>query len=345
MVQKEISSVAVIVPCLNEIDFIENCIKDLLDQRDIPPDFKILVIDGMSNDGTRDALKRLATNNQNIVLLDNPERIAAAALNLGISSSYSDIVIRIDAHSRIPRDFIRNSIDLLREHPEAWIVGGPVIHRGRNNFAKGVAIAMSSLFGNGGARHRDEQYEGYAEGAAFPAIRRWVFDCIGLFDTEMARNEDDEFFFRVTRSFGKIYISPRIRYEYYVRERPKDLWLQLVQYGYWKVPLMLKHRRPIALRHLIPAVFVAGMIVSILFFFLLPHIKIVATLPILLYLVSIIAFGISKIVKGNSVLISLSASLSAVIMHFAYGFGCLIAILMPKRNSDSLLSIMKKLTR
>ena len=89
---------------------------------------------------------------------------------------------------------------------------------------------MSHPLGVGNALHRYPDYEGYVEGAQFPAIRRWVFDRIGMFDERLVRNQDDEFNYRIRQAGGKIYVSPRVRYRYFVRERIGQLFKQYFQY-------------------------------------------------------------------------------------------------------------------
>ena len=80
-------------------------------------------------------------------------------------------------------DFVSQNVRLLDEHPEAWVVGGPIVHVGTTLFGDAAAIAMSHPLGVGMAKHRFPNFEGYVDTVQFPAFRRWVFDRIGLFDT------------------------------------------------------------------------------------------------------------------------------------------------------------------
>src|SRR5215475_10178265 len=73
-------SVTMVVPCRNEREFIEACLRTLLEQQDAPASYEILVVDGMSDDGTREILARLATADARIRVLDNPQRIVSTAL-------------------------------------------------------------------------------------------------------------------------------------------------------------------------------------------------------------------------------------------------------------------------
>jgi succinoglycan biosynthesis protein ExoA len=331
-------SVTVIVPCRNERTFIEPCLRSLLDQHDLPAQYEILVVDGMSDDGTREVLARLASEDPRVRVLDNPRRIAASALNIGISASSSDVIIRVDGHARVAADFVRASIQLLADHPEAWIVGGPIAHRGRTPFARGAALAMSSWFGVGGARHRREDYQGYAETVVFPAIRRRVFATVGLFDEGLVRNQDDEFAFRVTEAGGRIFISPTVRHEYYVRERAGALFRQYLQYGYWKVHSMRKHGKIAAPRHLVPVALVVAAPVSVVGGLLAPSPAAeLLVAPMAAYAALAMAFFTATATRTRDPRIAALATLAAATMHVAYGLGTLLGLLVPPRTVPRVL--------
>lgn len=340
-------SVTVVVPCRNERTFIASCVRSLLEQRDLPARYEILVVDGMSDDGTREILTSLAGEDPRVRVLDNPRRIVSTALNIGISASTSDVIIRVDGHARVAPDFVRANLRLLAEHPEAWTVGGPIVHRGRTAFARGVALAMSSWFGVGGARHRREDYEGYAESAQFPAIRRRVFARVGLFDERLVRNQDDEFNFRVTEAGGRIFISPAVTHEYYVRERPGALFRQYLQYGYWKMQVMRKHRKVIAPRHLAPLAFVMIAPVSLVGGLLAP-LPVNSTLlaPVVAYAVLAGAFFTGTIARTRDLRMAASATLAAATMHVGYGFGMLLGLLAPPGTAvGALRAAMERISR
>ena len=255
----EVPFVSVVMPVRNERGFIETLMGEVLDQ-DYPADrLEVLVADGGSDDGTREWLDAMAATEPRVTVLDNPERIVPTGLNRAVARTRGDVVVRIDGHARIAPDFLRSSVDVLAEHPEAWCVGGPMVHRGRGAFGRATAWAMSSRAGVGGASHRFEGHEGPGESVQFPAYRRWVFDEVGDFDEQLVRNQDDEFAFRLRQAGGTIWISPRIRYEYYVRERPAQLWRQYRQYSFWRIPMLRKHRRPTTARQLAPPAFFAVM--------------------------------------------------------------------------------------
>jgi succinoglycan biosynthesis protein ExoA len=76
------------------------------------------------------------------------------------------------------------------------------------------------------------------------------------------RNQDDELNLRIVRSGGRVWQSAAIRSWYTPRASYMALLRQFYQYGYWKVPVIRKHRLPASPRHLVPFAFVA--LVSVL---------------------------------------------------------------------------------
>ncbi len=337
-------SVSVLVPVCNEAAYVEPCVRALLSQSDLPTRYEVLVVDGMSDDGTRDVLAKLAAADSRLRILDNPKRIVPTALNIGIAEAVGEIIIRVDGHTNVAPDFIRQNLALLEEHPEAWSVGGPIAHRGKTPLARGIAAAMSSPIGVGGARHRFEAYEGYAEGTAFPAFRRWIFDQIGMFDEELVRNQDDELNFRITNAGGRIFISPRVKHDYFVRSSFKALFEQYMQYAYWKVEVMRKHGRVIAPRHLVPGAFVIALPLCVSAT-LTPPLSLIGFVPLASYGALLGFLAVSTAVKQRDVRIGVTAAAAAATMHVGYGIGTLAGVIAPRRGGGRLSRLMTRLTR
>ena len=72
------------------------------------------------------------------------------------------------------------------------------------------------------------------------------------------RNQDDEFNLRLRRAGGQIVLDPDITVMYRPRGSIGRVWRQYYEYGLWKVPVMLKHRRVLTVRSLAPLAFVVG---------------------------------------------------------------------------------------
>ena len=253
-------TVSVIIPCRNERDHIENSIRSILAQEPPPGGFEVIVADGMSEDGTRDILTRLASEDQRLHVVENPGCIVSTGLNAAIEVSKGGIIVRMDAHTQCAPDYLCQCMMVLKE-TRADNVGGPWIAKGTGIVGRAIAAAFESAFAVGGARAHDATYEGETDTVYLGCWRRRGLRRIGMFDEELVRNQDDEFNLRLTRAGGKIWQSARIKSWYHARKSLRSLFQQQVQYGYWKVRVIQKHKIPASIRHLIPGCFVLALIV------------------------------------------------------------------------------------
>jgi len=252
--------VSIVVPCRNEREHIETTINSILAQDPPAGGFEVLVADGMSNDGTREILIRMVNSEPRLRVLDNPAAIVSTGLNSAIRKARGQIIIRMDSHTTYAPDYIEQCVQVLYE-TEADNVGGPWIARGKGIKGKAIAAAFQSPFACGGARGHDPNYSGPVDTVYLGCWRREVFDRFGFFDEELVRNQDDELNLRITRSGGKVWQSVKIRSSYRPRENLRHLSTQYLQYGYWKVRVIQKHRLPASMRHLIPAGFVLTLLI------------------------------------------------------------------------------------
>src|ERR1043166_4916649 len=77
-------AVSVIIPCRNEKNHIESCVRSILAQEPPPGGFEIIVADGMSDDGTPEILEKLARIDQRLRIVENPDKITSCGMNAGI---------------------------------------------------------------------------------------------------------------------------------------------------------------------------------------------------------------------------------------------------------------------
>ncbi len=339
---------SVVIPCRNESAYIENCVQSVVDAIRISGESgEVIVVDGMSEDGTRSILAEL--NFPELVLVDNQEKTTPQALNLGIRKSSGRIVSILGAHSVVQLDFISKNLKALSDFPEAACVGGIIINAYEDSISASIGKAMSSTFGVGNARFRTGGEKGYVDTVAFGAYRREVFDRIGLFDATLVRNQDDEFNFRLTEAGMKILYDPEIVSNYFVRASFTKLQKQYEQYGYWKVFVNKKFGKITSIRQLAPLGFVLLLfsVLPVLFLSLFVDNAIVtalfvmALLPIILYMAGMFWFGFKT--KPSNLHEFIRVIYAFWSLHFYYGFGYLKGIIdlvilskMPGQKAESL---------
>jgi succinoglycan biosynthesis protein ExoA len=243
--------VTVAIPCFNEEHHIATCIRDILAQ-DYPADrFEIIVADGMSTDGTRLILGRLAREDPRVKLIDNPERIQSQGMNHILRQCRGEVIARVDVHCEYAPDYIRRCVEVLAR-TGADVVGGAQRARATTLFQRAVCVALDSPLGVGGARYRSAANEGWVDTVFLGAFRRHVFETVGLYDPGAVTNEDAELNQRVIAAGGRVYLSRDIVVHYHPRKTPRTLLRQYFRYGKGRARTLLKHRRFLSIRPAIP---------------------------------------------------------------------------------------------
>ena len=326
MSPSDLPFVSVVMPVRNEGAFIGRSLAAVLSQ-DYPHDrLEVIIADGHSTDDTRTSIEGLkSVTDVRIEVLDNPEKVAPTGLNRAIARSRGEIVIRVDGHCEVEKDYVRNCVKHLSEN-KAECVGGPIKTIGQTIVAQAIATAMSSRFGVGNSAFRTlDDREMLVDTVAFPGYRRKVLEQLGGFNEELVRNQDDEFNYRLRGRGGRILLAPDVRSRYYSRSNLQSLWHQYFQYGYWKVRVLQLHPRQMSVRQFAPFVFVAvllmmvgvsiaGAILFSLHFLWLPLVQMST------YFAANIAATCGCSRRTNIKALPY-VSLSFAILHFSYGIG------------------------
>jgi cellulose synthase/poly-beta-1,6-N-acetylglucosamine synthase-like glycosyltransferase len=249
--------VTIAMPCRDEENYIEACIRSV-QQQDWPRDrLEILVADGMSIDATREILARTAAEDPRIRLLDNPARIQAAGLNECIRRARGEVIVRMDVHAEYAADFVRKCVEVLKR-TAAENVGGAARPKARTFFQRCVAAALTSPLGMGGSLYRQADVEGEVESVWPGAFRRQVFERIGMFDPAAVTNEDAELNQRIVDAGGRVYMSREIVVHYYPRESMGALARQYFKYGKGRARTLVKHGKFLSWRPALPFLWLAS---------------------------------------------------------------------------------------
>src|SRR5512145_3343158 len=132
--------VSVIMPIYNEAEFIHRSLGAVLGQ-DYPSDrTEVLIVDGMSTDQTYKIIRQLIAESgcARVRLLENKGKIVPTGLNLAIREAKGDIIVRVDGHTVIAPDYVRQCVLALRR-TDADCVGGRMGAVGVTPFGEAVA--------------------------------------------------------------------------------------------------------------------------------------------------------------------------------------------------------------
>jgi succinoglycan biosynthesis protein ExoA len=209
--------ISVIIPCLNEERFIDGCLTSVL-AFELPAsvEMEVFVMDGQSEDRTAEIVRGIAARDPRVKPRSNPGRIQSTALNLALGESRGEWIMRLDAHSFYPPNYLKLCLETA-ERTGADNVGGLFITRpGGDSYQASLVQALTThRFGVGDAGYRVGAAEGPADTVPYGFFRRSVFERIGLFDQRLLRAQDYEFNRRIVASGGRVWRNPDIHVIYH----------------------------------------------------------------------------------------------------------------------------------
>ncbi len=313
--------ICVVIPCRNEVNFIEECVQAIYNSEGLDDsEIVVHVVDGMSNDGTREKINDLKQTYPSLVLVDNEKQLTPFAFNLGIKSCVDATHYQIiGARHIVSSNYLFNALRKIDSDESVWCVGGRIVNEYLSDTGKIIALSMGSAFGMGIGNFRTLSESGFTDTVTSPMYPSKVFEQIGLFDEELIRNQDDDFNFRVSRAGGKIFLDAEISLKYYVRGTFSGLFRQFFQYGYWKVYVNKKHGVVTTIRQLIPPLFV-------LYLMGLPFTLIFGCVPFLFMLIPLALYVVLDTVVSMKIALRekvnmLKLMFTYPILHISYGAG------------------------
>lgn len=246
------------MPVLNEEAHLAEAVGAIL-ASDYAGPLQVVLALGPSEDATDDIAARLAAADDRVRTVPNPTGRTAAALNAAIAASDHDIIVRVDGHAVIPRDYVAIAVRTLEE-TGADNVGGIMGAEGVTDFERAVAAAMTSWFGVGGAAFHIGGGAGEALTVYLGCFRRSALERVGGFDESMVRAQDWELNHRIRATGGLIWFTPEMRVSYRPRGSLRTLGRQYHEYGRWRREVARRHPETVSPRYLAPPLALSGVV-------------------------------------------------------------------------------------
>ena len=312
--------VSIIITARNEEKYLPMLFKDILNQTYPLQNIEVVLMDSNSKDNTRTLMEEFKTNNESlsVQIVTNERQIQAAGFNEGVKHATGDVVLKIDAHSRIPADFVQKNVNEIMAG--AYVCGGnrPTVVDSDDDFSKTLHIVEESALGSSIANYRKSNTKRKVNSIFHGMYRKEVFEKVGLADERLLRTEDNEFHYRVRKAGYDIIFNPEIESYQYIRPTFTKMIQQKFANGYWIGLTSHICRDCLSLFHFGPGVFVATLLVLMM----LTPISFAPLLTVFgLYLLAVLGLSIFEISKQkyNHTLLLIPFIMIAV--HFAYGIG------------------------
>lgn len=319
--------VAIIIPTLNEERFISRCLNSIIKQTYEFEKMDVMIIDGGSNDKTKDIVAEYQKSHQNIRFIENKKKIQSVAFNIGIKKSTAPYIIRLDAHAEYDSEYIYLCIKNLKDDKKRGNVGGRcnILPFNQSVWAQTNAILNHSRFGIGGAAFRVSNEAHNTDSVPFGAFPRKIIEKIGGMREDLPRGEDNEYNSRIRKAGYKIFFDPNIISSYFARPTLGASCKQMYANGNSIGYLYYIDREAIGIRHLIPLLFVVSVLFSIIISVLWSPFCYVFCGGLALYL---IADAMASIMGAkDNVKCTLPLFILFFCVHVSYGMGTIAGLI------------------
>lgn len=325
--------VSVVVPARNEEGFLGRCIDSILAQ-DYPRDrMEVVVVENGSRDRTPEIALERATRDARVRGLRSDAGNQAAAMNDGILAAHGDIVARVDAHSYVPPDYLKEVVAALGRHPDASGVGGPFLPAGETLLERVTGMARASRLGVGGGYGADRELGDHpVRTVQCGAYWRRALVDVGLFDVAMAYGEDEELNWRLTQAGARVYLCGALAQHYRPRASLRALARQYWNYGQGRLRVVLKHPAFLQPRHLVPSLFVLSVVLLTCLALFVPIARTALAGLAVVYAAVLVLASVRAARSGWRE--ALLVPLAIACVHFGYGAGMLWGVV--RRSARSL---------
>lgn len=313
----------------NEAEALDGVLRDFQLQ-DYPHELiEIVLVDSMSTDATGAKMERFKNTDygfRNVAVVQCAKKNQAFSWNAALMTATGDVIIRVDAHARIPRNFVSRNVYNLNQGEDVVGGGRPNITSDVSSWKLTLLAAEDSLFGSSVASYRrPPTQKEYLDSLFHAAYRREVIQKVGGFNENLGRTEDNEFHYRIRKAGYKLCCCPDIISYQHSRNNLKDMIRQKYSNGRWIGLTLSECPGCLSYFHFAPFAFVMMIILC----------SIIAALgfPILLYTL-LIVYGMFDIVNavGCFTMKNLQPQFALLpiifpILHVSYGVGTIVGLI------------------
>lgn len=320
--------VTVVVPCRNEEQHIARCLESILKNDYSKERLEILVLDGMSEDRTREIVKFYSDRYPAVRVIENPEEHISGALNLGIRNARGDTIIKMDAHSTYRPDHISLCVGYQEKYGAENVGGVCRMSPGADTaVAHAIALALGHRFGSGNAGVKvGVKKPTWSDAAAFGCYKKELFTRVGFFDERLASSSDMDMNMRILASGGRILLVPEVVISYCADSNLGAFWKHNFADGVWATYVLKFGSKGWSWRHWVPLVFVLSLSVPLALGLFYHPSYWLSVFVAAIYLVTSFAVSIPIAVRARNRKFLFLLPLIFGIRHMAHGLGSVLGL-------------------
>ena len=313
----------------NEADALEGLFKDISLQ-DYPHEkIEIVFVDSMSTDNTHELMQKFKETDfgfRDVIIVQSIKKNQASSWNAALMTAHGDVIIRVDAHARIPKNFVSRNILNLMDGEDVVGGGRPNITSDISSWKLTLLAAEDSLFGSSVASYRrPSAQKEYLDSLFHAAYRREVIEKVGGFNENLGRTEDNEFHYRIRQAGYKMCCCPDIISYQHTRNSLKYMIYQKYSNGKWIGLTVSECPGCLSYFHFVPFLFVIALIicsVAACFGLTLP-LYVLLALYGMFDIVNTVGCCTMKNVQPQFIFLPFIFPL----LHLAYGFGTIVGFI------------------
>lgn len=284
----------------------------------------------MSSDSTPQILKKALKSFLTIKVLRNPQIYHTAALNKGIDYAKGKWIMRLDAHTIYPPDYLSNCYETA-VRTGADNVGGICITlpMGTSYQAHLVQALTTHMFGVGDSGFRTSTTEGLKDTVPFGFFKREVFQKYGKYDERLIRGQDYELNRRIIYHGGSVWLNPKITCNYFNQNNILKFYLkQFFNEAPYNAYMWYLAPYSFTPRHAITGFFAAGVIGGLALSPFYPKaIGVPFAAVMVLYATLAVLSSIHQAIRYKKIRHILLLPFAFFLYHFIHGLGLLTGLL------------------
>ncbi|MGV8141880.1 MAG: glycosyltransferase [Candidatus Woesearchaeota archaeon] len=317
--------ISIVVITFNDVKNIGECLKSILSQ-DYEHNLDVLVVDGISTDGTIEEIKKYAKKHKQIRLIVERSSITEAR-NIGIKNAKYDFVAFTDSDCVVPKNWLKTLTEgyvrLKKTNPKIAGVGGANIPpKNINKFTYAIGIAFDSYIGSLGsiqARRFENDAQAFSISCTNSIYEKSALKKAGMFSEDLGnQGEDWDMGLKMKKKNFILYGLKDSYVIHKMRTSPKRFWDNMIFYGDGRMRLIKKHGTGSPWKYYMPLLFLVSMIMPVIYVF--NPITTLLLTPIL-YFPFILLYSLFLCIRKKEIKYVFGVFSVFLILHFGYALG------------------------